>query len=105
MLASKEDMTGIWCPLKSQSFHRHVMPITACLQHLSELAHAQVALKPLAASEVTAACSTLADMGFVDLAHGSEERQRRVTLRIAVEDVALGLQDVRLLRNCLPVPE
>ena len=69
------------------------------------MVHAQVAFKPLAASEATAACSTLADMGFLDLAHGSEERQRRVTLRISVEDVALGLQDVRLFRDCLPVPE
>ncbi|CAL5228465.1 g11605 [Coccomyxa viridis] len=65
----------------------------------------KVSFKPLAASEVTAACSTLADMGFLDLGHASEERQRRVTLRIAVEDVALGLQDVRLFRDCLPVPE
>ena len=67
--------------------------------------HVQVSIKPLAASEVTAACSTLADMGFLDLGHASEERQRRVTLRIAVEDVALGLQDVRLFRDCLPVPK
>ena len=67
--------------------------------------HVQVGFKPLSPSEATAACSTLADMGFIDLGHGAEERQRRVTLRIAVEDVALGLQNVRLFRDCLPVPE
>ena len=67
--------------------------------------HVQVGFKPLSPSEATAACSTLAAMGFIDLGHGAEERQRRVTLRIAIEDVALGLQDVRLFRDCLPVPE
>lgn len=61
----------------------------------------QVAFKPLAPSEVSAACSTLADMGLLGLGHGREERQRRVTLRMAVADIALALADARLLRSCL----
>lgn len=60
-----------------------------------------MAFKPLASSEVSAACSTLADMGLLGLGHAREERQRRVTLRMAVADIALALADARLLRSCL----
>lgn len=56
----------------------------------------------MAPSEVTAACSTLADMGLMGLGSAREERQRRVTLCITVEDLRLALEDVRLLRECLP---
>jgi cell division control protein 6 len=61
----------------------------------------QVAFRALAPSEVTAACSTLADMGLLGLGPAREERQRRVTLRISLEDVSLALQDARLLKDCL----
>ena len=62
---------------------------------------AQVAIKPLNSSEFAAACSTLADMGLLGLGKAREERQRRVTLRAHKDDVALALQDIRLLRNVL----
>ncbi|EIE18599.1 P-loop containing nucleoside triphosphate hydrolase protein [Coccomyxa subellipsoidea C-169] len=61
----------------------------------------KVAFKALAPSEVSAACSTLADMGLLGLGHAREERQRRVTLRMAVADIALALADARLIRGCL----
>ncbi|CAL8466096.1 g5632 [Coccomyxa elongata] len=61
----------------------------------------KVAFRALAPSEVSAAVSTLADMGLLGLGHAREERQRRVTLRMAVADIALALADARLLRSCL----
>ncbi len=65
------------------------------------LSGGQVAFRALAPSEVSAAVSTLADMGLLGLGHAREERQRRVTLRMAVADIALALADARLLRTCL----
>lgn len=41
-------------------------------------------------------------MGLMGLGSAREERQRRVTLCITVEDLRLALEDVRLLRECLP---
>lgn len=65
------------------------------------ISYVQVAFRALAPSEVSAAVSTLADMGLLGLGHAREERQRRVTLRMAVSDIALALADARLLRSCL----
>jgi cell division control protein 6 len=61
----------------------------------------QVVMKPLNSLEFAAACSTLADMGIISLGNAREERLKKVGLKAHKEDVALALQDVRLLRNLL----
>ena len=63
--------------------------------------HLQVAMKPLSSIEFTAACSTLADMGIMEVGKAREDRQRKVSLRTHKDDVALALKDVRLLCNFL----
>ena len=58
-------------------------------------------MKPLNSSEFAAACSNLSDMGIVSLSAAREERLRKIGLRAHKDDVALALQEVRMLRNLL----
>ncbi|KAK9804320.1 hypothetical protein WJX72_006487 [[Myrmecia] bisecta] len=70
--------------------------------HASYLALCRkMAFKPLSSlEEFNSVCSTLADQSLLLLGKGSDVRQRRVTLRVAEEDVMLALQDSRILQAC-----
>lgn len=58
-------------------------------------------MKPLNSLEFAAACSNLGDMGIMGVGHAREERLRKLSLKAHKDDVALALQDMRLLRNLL----
>ena len=58
-------------------------------------------MKPLNSLEFAASCSNLADMGILAVGNAKEERLKKISLRAHKDDVALALQDVRLLRNLL----
>lgn len=58
-------------------------------------------MQPLNSTEFAAACSTLADLGLLALDKAREQRLRQVRLRVHRDDVALALQDRRMLRNLL----
>ena len=61
----------------------------------------QVSIKPLNSLEFAASCSNLADMGIMAVGNAKEERLKKISLRAHKDDVALALQDMRLLRNLL----
>ena len=58
-------------------------------------------MRPLAGSEFAEACELLASMGLLEVGRAAEERQRRVQLRVAEDDVMLGVHDVRVFQTCL----
>lgn len=64
-------------------------------------ANLQVGMRPLAGSEFAEACELLASMGLLEVGRAAEERQRRVQLRVAEDDVMLGVHDVRVFQTCL----
>ena len=63
--------------------------------------HLQVGMRPLAGSEFAQACELLASIGLLDVGRAPEERQRRVQLRVAEDDVMLGIHDIRVFQTCL----
>ena len=58
-------------------------------------------MKPLNSLEFAAACSNLVDMGIMAMGHAKEERLRKVSLKAHKDDVALALQETRMLRSVL----
>ena len=60
-------------------------------------------MRPLAGSEFAQACELLASMGLLDVSRAPEERQRRVQLRVAEDDVMLGVHGIRIFQTCLGV--
>lgn len=81
-----------------------ILESSPCLQGASGYIvawHLQVGMRPLAGSEFAQACELLASIGLLDVGRAPEERQRRVQLRVAEDDVLLGINDIRVFQTCL----
>ncbi|KAK9847022.1 hypothetical protein WJX84_006599 [Apatococcus fuscideae] len=81
--------------------HR-VLPLGSLQDTYASCCH-EVGMRPLAGSEFAQACELLASMGLLDVGRAPEERQRRVQLRVAEDDVVLGIHDIRVFQTCLGV--
>jgi len=58
-------------------------------------------IRPGAASEFSSICGSLQALALVEVGGGRAERTRRVTLRIADDDVMFALQGSRFFRTVL----
>ena len=86
---------------------QHAIPCTI----VSHAAHAdqvtcfcvQVSMRPLGSMEFSATCSTLADLGLINMStQGTQgERFRRMTLQAPRTDALLGLKNARIAQDAL----
>ncbi|KAK9803690.1 hypothetical protein WJX73_000512 [Symbiochloris irregularis] len=62
----------------------------------------QVSMRPLGSMEFSATCSTLADLGLINMSTGAQgERFRRITLQAPRTDALLGLKNSRIAQDAL----
>lgn len=80
------------------------MLLLSCLQLGANAAalHVQVSMRPLGSMEFSATCSTLADLGLINMSTGAQgERFRRITLQAPRTEALLGLKQSRIAQDAL----